>query len=82
MRVRLGVRVPVRRCPALSAVARQNNQACLRCGRQLTGLHTISCIALLSMRICAGVKLLLLASITFFFSAPVTSSVFRYASSW
>ena len=26
------------------------------------------------MRICAGVKLLLLASITFFFSAPVTSS--------
>ena len=39
-------------------------------------------MALLSMRICAGVKLLLLASITFFFSAPVTSSVFRYASSW
>ena len=39
-------------------------------------------MALLSMRICAGVKLLLLASITFFFSDPVTSSVFRYASSW
>ena len=82
MRVRVGVRVGVRRCAAHSAVARPDNQARLRCGRQLTGLQTISCIALLSMRICAGVKLLLLASITFFFSAPVTSSVFRYASSW